>query len=107
MSQTTLSAQWAEKLKPLVGRTITGVRYLDAGETGLLGIAHQPVCLQLDDGALFWPMADAEGNDAGALFIQAGAKTTTLPGRCAPALNLATLTKMSGANDFGDRGRRN
>jgi hypothetical protein len=79
MSQTTLSAQWAEKLKPLVGRTIVGVRYLDASKTGRLGIARQPVCLQLDDGALLWPMADDEGNDAGALFIQAGAKTNTLP----------------------------
>ena len=79
MPQTNLPAQWAEKLKPLVGRTIVGVRYLDAGEVGLLGILHQPVCLQLDDGTLLWPMADDEGNDAGALFIQAGAKTTTLP----------------------------
>jgi hypothetical protein len=79
MAQTTLPAQWAEKLKPLVGRTIVGVRYLGAGETGLLGVAHQPVCLQLDDGALLWPMADDEGNDAGALFLQAGIKTNTLP----------------------------
>jgi len=79
MSKTTLSAQWAEKLKPLVGRTIVAVRYLSAGEIGLLGITHQPVCLQLDDGALFWPMADDEGNDAGVLFIQAGTKTTALP----------------------------
>ena len=57
MSQTTLSAQWAEKLKPLVGRTIVGVRYLDASETVLLGIANQPVCLELDDGALLWRQA--------------------------------------------------
>ena len=79
MSQTNLPAQWAARLKPLVGRTIVGVRYLDATEVSQLGIVHQPVCLQLDDGALLWPMADDEGNDAGALFIQAGAKTTTLP----------------------------
>ena len=78
-SQTILLAQWAAKLKPLVGRTITGVRYLNASEVSRLGIAHHPVCLQLDDGALLWPMADDEGNDAGALFIQAGAKTTNLP----------------------------
>ena len=74
-----LAAQWADKLKPLVGHTIVSVRYLDAAEITQLGIAHQPVCLQLDDGALLWPMADDEGNDAGALFLQAGAKTTTLP----------------------------
>jgi hypothetical protein len=79
MSQSTLSAQWAEKLKPLVGRTIVGVRHLDTGEASLLGIAHQPVCLQLDDGALLWPMADDEGNDAGVLFFQAGTKTSGLP----------------------------
>jgi len=80
MSKTNLLAQWAAKLKPLVGRTIVGVRYLDAAEVSSLGIAHHPVCLQLDDGALLWPMADDEGNDAGALFIQAGAKTAALPG---------------------------
>ena len=79
MSQSTLSAQWAEKLKPLVGRTIVGVRHLDTGEASLLGIAHLPVCLQLDDGALLWPMADDEGNDAGVLFFQAGTKTSGLP----------------------------
>ena len=79
MSEKTLSAQWAAKLKPLVGRTIIGVRYLDADEVRRLGITHQPVCLQLDDGALLWPMADDEGNDAGALFIQAGSKTAALP----------------------------
>jgi hypothetical protein len=79
MAKNNLSVQWAEKLKPLVGRTIVGVRYLNASETGQLGIAHQPVCLQLDDGALLWPMADDEGNDAGALFIQTGTKTNTLP----------------------------
>jgi hypothetical protein len=79
MAQNSLPAQWAEKLKPLTGRTIVGVRYLDAGETVLLGIAHQPVCLQLDDGALLWPMADDEGNDAGVLFFQAGTKTSGLP----------------------------
>jgi len=65
MSQTTLPAQWAEKLKPLVGRTIVAVRHLDTGEVKTLGIAHQPVCLQLDDGALLWPMADDEGVNGG------------------------------------------
>ena len=79
MSQTNLHAQWADKLKPLVGRTIVGVRYLDAAEISQLGIAHHPVCLRLEDGALLWPMADDEGNDAGALFIQAGDQTTALP----------------------------
>lgn len=79
MSQTTLQAQWAAKLKPLVGRTIVAVRYLDDSEVSQLGIDRHPVCLQLDDGALLWPMADDEGNDAGALFIQAGTKTSALP----------------------------
>ena len=79
MSEKTLSAQWAAKLKPLVGRTIVSVRYLDADEINRLGIKHHPVCLQLDDGALLWPMADDEGNDAGTLFIQAGSKTADLP----------------------------
>jgi len=79
MAQTNLSAQWTQKLKPLVRRTIVGIRYLGAAEISRLGIDHQPVCIQLDDGALLWPMADDEGNDAGTLFIQAGTKTSDLP----------------------------
>jgi hypothetical protein len=79
MSEKSLRSGWIAKLEPLVGRTIVDVRYLDAAEIHRLGIAHQPVCLQLDDGALLWPMADDEGNDAGALSIQAGTKTAALP----------------------------
>lgn len=79
MSQSSPSDQWAARLKPLMGRTIVGVRYLGDPEIHQLGIARHPVCLQLDDGALLWPMSDDEGNDAGALFIQPGKKTASLP----------------------------
>ena len=75
---------WLARLKPLAGRTIVAVRYLDHEECRLMAIHHIPVVLQLDDGTLLWPMSDPEGNDAGALFIQPP-KTSTLP-ECAPCL---------------------
>ena len=84
MPESTTKAAWLAKLKPLIGRTIVAVRYLDEDECQAMFIHHTPVVLQLDDGTLLWPMADPEGNDAGALFIQPP-KTSTLP-ECAPCL---------------------
>ena len=74
-----LAFRWADKLKPLIGRSITNVRYLDDQEIAQMGISHKAVVLTLDDGTLLWPMADDEGNDAGALFIQPGTKSKDLP----------------------------
>ena len=78
------TAVWQARLQPLVGRTIIAVRYLEEDEQLAMAIPHTSVVLQLDDGTLLWPMADPEGNDGGALFIQP-AKTSTLP-ECALCL---------------------
>jgi hypothetical protein len=84
MPESNLKAVWLARLKPLSGRTIVQIRYLDEEECQAMAIHHTPIVLQLDDGTLLWPMADSEGNDGGALFIQPS-KTSTLP-ECAPCL---------------------
>lgn len=52
----------------LVGRTIMSVRYLTAEERDELGWYNASLVLLLDDGNYFYPSADDEGNNAGALF---------------------------------------
>lgn len=74
-----LKLKWAKSLQPLVGKTIKEVRYLNQEECNDMGISRAPVVLQLDDNTLLWPMADDEGNDGGALFIQKGNPKSTLP----------------------------
>lgn len=60
---------WAEKAAAvLVGKTITGVRYLTEKERETLGWRNRSLALILDDGTYLWPSADDEGNGAGALF---------------------------------------
>ncbi len=59
----------------LVGRTIIGVRRLDAGEVEDLGWFEDPavtLVLLLDDGALVWPQRDPEGNGPGVLTTCCG-----------------------------------
>jgi hypothetical protein len=58
--------------KALVGRKITGVRWLSTKEIEALGWHHSAVVLQLDDGTILWPSRDDEGDGAGALFGQGG-----------------------------------
>lgn len=64
-----LKLQWADSLKPLLGRTIVGIRYMTPEEMDAAGWDRSPVMLILDDGTLFYPSSDDEGNDAGALYI--------------------------------------
>lgn len=71
--------RWIESLKQLVGRRIAIVRYLNPEEQKALGWSSSSVLLILDDGTLLFPSTDDEGNDAGALFIQKGKRTPTLP----------------------------
>jgi hypothetical protein len=80
-----LKIVWLARLKPLIGRTIVDIRYLDPEECAAMDILHSPLVLQLADGTLLWPMADPEGNDGGALFIQPANKKSHLP-ECAPCL---------------------
>ena len=65
----------------LVGRTIVKVRYLDAKESEALGWSGQrSLVFQLDNGAIFFPSQDDEGNGPGSLFGQsASGEEITLP----------------------------
>lgn len=56
--------------KHLVGRRITSVRYM-TDEEAEGSWSARPVVFQLDDGSIFFPSADDEGNNGGALFGQA------------------------------------
>ena len=66
--------------KHLKGRTVVDVRYLTEEEAGLLQWQGRAVVLQFDDGSIYYPSADDEGNGPGALFGQtAGGEGVTLP----------------------------
>lgn len=73
-----LKAQWAARFQPLVGRTIKAVRWMSAQESVNCGFDQAPIVLVLDDNTLLFPSRDDEGNDAGALFTQAGDLTPGL-----------------------------
>ena len=61
--------QWTTKAaKLLVGKTITGVRYLTEEERSTLGWYSRTLVLMLNDGTFVWASSDDEGNNAGALF---------------------------------------
>ena len=66
------TAHWTkEARKHLVGRRITEVRYLSEAESNALGWdGCRAIVLVLDNGALFFPSSDDEGNRPGALFGQ-------------------------------------
>lgn len=60
---------WTDKaVKQFVGRKIVAARYLSQEEADEMGWYSRPVVLQLDDGNIFYPSSDDEGNDGGALF---------------------------------------
>ena len=61
--------QWAKKAaEHLVGRKITGVRYLSEGEKEGLGWDRASLVIQLDNHTLIFAASDDEGNGPGALF---------------------------------------
>lgn len=66
-----ITDRWSkEAQKHLLGRRIVEVRYLTDAEAKALGWYERSVVLVLDNGALFFPSQDDEGNGAGALFGQ-------------------------------------
>jgi hypothetical protein len=77
----TTVTQWNKLAKKaLQGQRITNVRYLTPVEASRLGWSYQPISIQLEDGSLFFPSMDDEGNDAGALFGQdADGNEVTIP----------------------------
>jgi hypothetical protein len=74
-----LKKDWTARFKPLIGRTITNVRWMKPEEVEAVGWDRSPIVLQLDDQTLLYPSSDDEGNNAGALFTQAGSKTQGIP----------------------------
>tara|TARA_R100001082_G_scaffold105456_1_gene77549 strand:+ start:681 stop:968 length:288 start_codon:yes stop_codon:yes gene_type:complete len=65
-----IRASWIETAsKLLLGRKIVKVDYIPVKETDEMMWQHQPVCFLLDNGDWVYPMADDEGNDAGALVV--------------------------------------
>jgi hypothetical protein len=81
MNETTeqTKARWEKAFQPLVGRKITSVRWMMKEEQKEAGWYSSPIILQLDDGTLLYPQSDDEGNDGGALAVQAGSKTKGAP----------------------------
>jgi len=65
--------------KYLVGKKIVAVRYLDKTDLKTLGWDSSTVVLQLDDGSIWFPSQDDEGNGPGALFGQLNDTSITLP----------------------------
>jgi len=69
MSNQEAVKRWTKDVsKLIVGRTITGFRYLSEKEQEDLGWYRAAPVLMLDDGNQIFASADDEGNDAGALF---------------------------------------
>ena len=62
--------RWSKQFQILVGRKITNIRYLDAKESEHLDWhGERAIVITLDDGTMFFPSRDDEGNGAGALFL--------------------------------------
>lgn len=51
----------------LAGRKIKCVRYALDDEVKAMGFHDAPVIIELDDGNIFYPLSDDEGNGPGAL----------------------------------------
>lgn len=61
--------QWISEIEAkLVGKKITGIRYMSAREVEHFGWYDKAVIIQLEDGGELMASADDEGNNAGAIF---------------------------------------
>lgn len=66
---------YREDFSALLGRRIVGIRAMYPEEMELLLWYGEPGCvILLDDGGLFIPMRDEEGNGRGHLMVQEGGK---------------------------------
>jgi hypothetical protein len=62
-------ARWTQyAIDYLLGKQITGIRYLSDDEMAVLGWGCRCLVLELSDGTTIYPSRDDEGNDAGSLF---------------------------------------
>jgi hypothetical protein len=62
----------------LVGRTVTDAFYMPARDARENGFQSRPLAIAFDNGLVLFPLADDEGNDAGALATT-DAKNPLLP----------------------------
>lgn len=64
-----------------LNKTIVLVRYMTDEEQKAFNWNKKSIVFQLNDGTLFFPSVDEEGNDAGALhyFMQGGEKSGVIP----------------------------
>ena len=61
--------EWISEISAkLVGKKITGIRYMTASEVEHFGWYDKAVIIQLEDGGELMASADDEGNNAGAIF---------------------------------------
>lgn len=69
MSTAATVTRWTNTARRLLqGKKIVEVRYMTTTEAESMGFYRRAVVMVLDDGSWFFPAADDEGNDAGALF---------------------------------------
>lgn len=52
------------------GKRIKQIRYANQNETEALGWSDDVIIFETEDGTLFYPSRDAEGNDLGVMFVQ-------------------------------------
>jgi len=72
--------EWATMASDrLLGRRITGVRYMTERERNALAWDCRALVLELDDGSQIIPASDCEGNAPGALFLVSHRGYETLP----------------------------
>jgi hypothetical protein len=64
-----LEAYWTNQAKKLVGKTITGVRYLSREETLENYWERRPIGIELDNEYWIVPKSDDEGNEGGGLDV--------------------------------------
>ena len=68
MANQKLKRSWvADVSATFIGRKIVAVRYMTDQEVKTLCWNKAAVVMALDDGTLFYPIADDEGNNAGAI----------------------------------------
>ena len=69
-SKTTTREAWNKEAEEmLLNKKIVKVEYMTVKESEHMMWSYQPVCFLLDNGNWVFPMADDEGNDAGALAV--------------------------------------
>ena len=76
----TVQQKWTRfAMKKLLGRKVAQVRYLTLEEQQDMGWLNNPLVIIFDDGSFIFPMADDEGNNAGALAGGLGDDLYTFP----------------------------